>query len=709
MMVKSQARAQGAPPVQPVQLDPSDIFLQSYLLRRAADQLEKDGDFIGAWDKMAQAQKLIETIQAYHPDWKKSMVEGRYQNNEEASSELRPKADKQRMEKRGALAELEGGVVKPGRFIDPAEGVAPLTPGILEVDPLETRRLQDAEAEVKRLRGLLANPDEGARDASRLRDVERQRDALASQLRAAEAKADALRAQLSASPVQNELKGLNDRIQALEMEGEAMRRALGQSREANLEAETRRQTLEADLTAMRKQAAEMKQKQANLDRDLKEEREVANSVVAGQRKQLEDLAKQLEEKDGQLREANEEIANLKLELRQSHEASDQLREEKEALLQEREQMAALLKLNEAGRITDLIEQNMGLSKQLREANEKVELLNRDNNAAKDDYTDALRDLAIAKTQINRLHQEKQEQSRRLAELEDRLKREEGALARGESPAGSEEADLLREIIKRQLQVQERRKQARDLMVEAAKELGSKDERLAKAIELFEADEIVLSPEEQKLMADRNVDGHFISPFARDRETVGRATADLEREERSYERAATKAFAAERYFPAKELFQMMVESNPGDTSALCKLGVVQLKLEDRLAAVDAFRRATELDPGSAYAHRMLGYSLMSLGDYAAAQGPALRATEIAPDDALACMLMATIYFRQGQTGEAETYYKAAISADPVQSDPYFNLAYLCAKDQRLDDARGYYEKALERGAVPDPSLEKRIQR
>ena len=46
-------------------------------------------------------------------------------------------------------------------------------------------------------------------------------------------------------------------------------------------------------------------------------------------------------------------------------------------------MSALLKLNEDGRIQDLVQQNMGLAKNLREANEKVERLNLDNNSAKD--------------------------------------------------------------------------------------------------------------------------------------------------------------------------------------------------------------------------------------------------------------------------------------------------------------------------------------
>ncbi|MBK1881028.1 tetratricopeptide repeat protein [Luteolibacter pohnpeiensis] len=704
--------AQTTAPVHPTQLDPSDIFLQAYMLRRSADELQQSGNYREAWEKMSQAQELIETIRHYHPDWKKSMVEGRYENNKEAASELKPKAEKQAQEERaklGGLAELEGGDVKSGEFIDPSDGVAPLSsPGILEVDPLATRRLEEAEAEVKRLKGLLANSNQAARDASRLHDVERQRDALNSQLSQAEARERALRAKLAAQPMRNEFNQLNDRIQSLEMEGEALRKALNQSRESNLEAETRRQTLEADLNAMKKKVADMNQKEADLTRDLQVQQDVANDLVAGQRRQLEELGKQLDQKTSELKKANDQIADLKVELQQSKDAFDQLRDERDNLLQERDQMAALLKLNETDRINELIEQNVGLVKQLREANEKVDRLNLDNNATKDDQAEALRDLAIAKSQINGFQEEKRKQAQRLDELQARLRHEEGTLATGSSGMSSEEADVLRNLIKRQLVVQERHKQAREVLEEAAKELGSKDERLAQAIDFLKGEELVLSPEEQKLIADRNVDGHFISPMARDRESVGRATAALEQEEQSYNRAAVKAFAKGRFFPAKVLFETMVESNPGDVSALCKLGVVELKLKDFLAAVDVFRRATELDPKNAYSFRMLGLSLMQIGDLASAETAAKRATELAPDDSLAFMVLAQICYQQGQPKDSIAYFKAAINADPVSSAPYYNLALLYQMDGRLDEAREYYEKALERGEVPDPALEKKIE-
>ncbi len=698
------AFSQEAPPVLPAQFDPSDVYFQGFLASRAAETLEAEGDFAAAWEKLEQARKLFHSVRLYFPDWKPEMVTGRSEKTGESLARIRPKAEEQRLKEQTVVAELEGGDRMSGTTIDPAEGVLPLTPGILEVEPLAARRLSDAQAEVERLRGLLEDsntpPSEASRTASRLRDVARQRDHLQRQLQAAETHMQSLRSRLASSPVENEMKSLSDKIAGLEQERQAMAKALNQSLGAHTESIARIRTLETDLNIMR-------QKQADLERDLKTEREIAKEVVAGQRRQLQELDQQLKQKDVELAQANEQIAGLRQELRESRDAFAQLRDERDSLLRERDQMAALLKLNESSRIQDLIEQNMGLAKDLREASEKVERLNLDNNSTKDQLANARNDLTIAKARINKLHQEKRAQDQRLADLENRLKAEEVALSRGQASADPAEVEVLRDIIRRQLRVQERRRQARDLLVAAAKELGAKDEKLAQAIELFDGQKIVLSPEEQRLIADKQVDGEFISPFARDRATVGRATEDLNRELASYDRAATKAFASDRYHPAKELFQMMVEANPGDSSALCKLGVVHLKLEDPASAAETFRRAVELNTSNPYAHLMLGYSLMTLGDLPAAETNVSRSVDLAPDDAKSRILLADISFRLSRPEEAESHYKAAISADPLLSEPYYNLAYLCALDKRMEEAKAYYSQALERGALPEPALEQKL--
>ena len=105
--------------------------------------------------------------------------------------------------------------------------------------------------------------------------------------------------------------------------------------------------------------------------------------------------------------------------------------------------------------------------------------------------------------------------------------------------------------------------------------------------------------------------------------------------------------------------------------------------------------------------MLGFSLMNLGDLPGAEQSIHRSVDLAPDDARNLNLLATVTYRLGNVKEAEALYKAAIAADPIPSEPYFNLALLCARDKRFGDARAYYQQALERGAVPDPKLEQTL--
>jgi Flp pilus assembly protein TadD len=695
--------AQAPPPISPAQFDPSDVYFQGYLATRAAEELDAKGDHLGAIAKLKTAQTFFDNVARYYPDWKPDMVKSRSLKTAASITQISPKALAQREKDQNAVAELEGGVKSSGTLIDPPPSTLP-SPSVLEIDPIAARRLAEAEAEVKRLRSLNSAspiPDSTAsRDASRARDLTRQRDAIQAQLDAAEANAQALRARLAASPVEGEMKKLSERITAVEQERDAMNMALNQSRSDHTEALSRIAILQADLNAVQ-------QKRADLDRDLKLQNESSAQVVSGQRAQLQALEKELAQKNVELGSANQRIAGLINELQESRDAFGQLRTERDALLQERDQMSALLKLNEDGRIQDLVQQNMGLAKNLREANEKVERLNLDSNSAKDDVLAALQDLVIAKTKINRLVQEKRDQDNRLAELEKRLKSEDSALARGQVSSDPTEVAALRDIIQHQLRVQERRRQARDLLVESVKEMGNSDPRIAQAVKLFDDQEIQLTPEEQRLIANQNVDGEFTSPFAQDRNTVARNTSDLTRDIAVFERTAEKAFAAKRYLPTRELFQMIVEQHPGHIQSLCKLGVVNLTLNDPAAAADNFRRAVELNANEPYAHRMLGYSLMLLGDLPAAEQEFKQAVELAPDDAKSQLLLATVSHRLGHLAEAEMQYKAAISADPLPSDPYFNLALLCASSKRVEKAREYYSLALERGAAPDPSLEQRL--
>ncbi|MBK1816770.1 tetratricopeptide repeat protein [Luteolibacter yonseiensis] len=704
LIATASAQAQTPPPVSPAQFDPSDVYFQAYLAKRDAERLEESGDFVGASEKLRAANKLMEGVRTYYPAWKPEMVGGSISKNSDTLARLFTRAEEQKKNQRKVTAELEGGEKTSGTLIDPAEGVMPLKPGVLDVNPMDAKRLREAEAEVERLKNLTkpapTTGGETSRDLSRVNDMARQRDFAQAQLRAAENSLQSLRARLAASPVESEMKAIEQRIAGLEQERDAMGMALTQSRARHTEALAEIATLQADRGVMQ-------QKYSNLDRDLKVQEKVSNEVVAGQRTQLMAMEKELAQKNLELGKAHERINNLVKELEESRESFAQIRTERDSLLEEREQMNVLLNFNRDGQINHLIQQNLGLSKSLNEAKETVERLNLDNNSTKDEVIAAKQNLAIAKSQINRLQQEKRDQDQRLEDLEKRLRGEERSLAGGNASSNPEEVRMLREIIRKQLAVQERRRQASDLMVQAAKDMGGESEEMDQAIKLLDGQDVQLTPDEQQLLADRQVDGVFISPFAQDRDTVGRNTDALNRDISVLERTAEKSYSAGRLLPTRELFEMIMEQHPGHIPTLCKLGVVDLKLNDPTAAVDKFRRAVELEANNPYAHRMLGYSLFLLGDLAAAEQEFKTAIQILPDDAKSYFLLAKTTLNLGRAGEAEANFKASIAADPMPNEGYIALAVLCARDKRLDQAKEYYQQALERGAVPDPKLEERL--
>lgn len=519
-------------------------------------------------------------------------------------------------------------------------------------------------------------------------------------LLAAKAEVQRLKAQLAEATVESEVDNLNLRIKDLEQEREAMALTLHQSRTGYAQAITRIKGLETDLR-------EARQKSADLSRDLIGERDTANAVVAGQRRQIQQMQKLLDEKSQALIKANDQIARLQIELEQSRDLYHEMRNERDALMMERDQMAALLKLSEAGRVQDLIEQNIGLAKKLREANEALDRMQRDSHSDKDAITEALRDLAIAKSQINRLRQEKQNQEQRILDLEQRLHDEGRRLAVGETSLDPQEVALLRDIIRRQLRAQIARRQTRKLLMDAIQKLSHEDEQISEAFAMMESEEMLLSPEEQKLIASHKVDDEFIAPFSRDRDTVNQATAGLKRDIEVFDRAAKKAFASGRLHPTRELYEMILDQHPGHGPTLCKIGVVQLKLGNHLDAADAFQRAIEMESANAYALRMLSYALMKGSKHHEAEAAARRSVEIEPNDAKTHMLLATLCFRLGKAGDAESHFKGAINADPLPSEPYYNLALICSGSGRTEQAKQYYRQALERGALPDPKLEKEL--
>jgi len=684
-------------PAQP-NFDPADVYYQAWLFVREAETLQKQGRHAEALAKFRTAEKFFETIHRFHPEWKKEMVGDRLTLTKSQITKALPLAQDQQKKEDIAVAEIieSGGDKRP---------VTPMpTPKPSPAIEIEDARVKALEAEVKRLRSALASPaNQSSRDAARASDLEKQRDDLNARLKQSTTELEALRAKMATAPVQSEMDRLNERLRSLEQERQAMGMALSQSREQQLQSQAKIQMLQADYQAMRQQAAD-------LQRNLGVEREKSNEVTTAQLKQLQQLEQTLKQKDTEIAAANQRVSSLEKELKESKDAFQELRTERDDLLRERDHMAALLKLNESGRIQQLIEQNMGLAKELREAKERVERISKNNDETNDQLTEALRDLAITKTKIISLQSEKRAQEQRLSELEKQLQSNEKALASGEAAANSEEADTLRDIIKRQLRVQERRKQAAQLLLNAAKkQTASGDANYDEAVALLTDQEITLTPDEQKILDARQVDGEIYSPYAGSKARVSAATTEMHQQIDDYTKAAVRAFGSQRLSASREVLEMILDLHPGHIPTMTKLGIVQLRLDDPIAAAQTLRAAVENDESRSLSHRLLGLALYKMGDLAGAEEAVTRALEIDPNDAAGYTIYGNTLLRLKRAADAEKAYQKAIALNPESSEALHNLALLCQRDGRIKEAKGYYEEALLHGAQPNPELEAALRK
>lgn len=689
--------------------DPSDVYFEGWLRYKDAQKLEKEKKAVEALEKYSQAQKLFDSIATYFPTWKRDMVGNRRAIVIEDIGRVGPLALQENEKKARAVAELEGGA-KAGvlettepKPILPQIPAAPIKP-MAEVDTIESRRIAELEQKVKGLEEeLSAKPpaeNDAQRERARANDISRQRDIARAELKQANDELARLREKFAAAPMQEELQKLTGEIQSLQNDKAAMGRALGKSQE-----ETR--TAQGQIEALQTERARLAQQAADLEQNLKIEREATGKVIAGQQKQLQKYQEELREADAKYAVAQQRIASLESQLTEVKGAFDDLQQRHEGLTQERNQLRELLKLNEGNQVTTLIEQNMGLAKQLRDATENVERLNREVNANQDELVLAMRDFALAKEAINAYKREKAAQDKRISDLESRLQSEDKSLAAGESGASAEETKMLRDLVQKQLRVQKRQREGVQILLDAAGDNAKNDEKYKEALSLLNQAEMPLSADEMKLVQGHRVDDTFVAPSSKSPREVDANVARLEQENMPYTDAAKRAYLADRFDSSRELFELILERNPGDTDTRCKLGNVQIRLNDLPGASDTFRRASELSVNNPYAHRMLGYSLLEMGDPGLAIEPLKKSIELSPTNAHGHVMLGRALFETGNEEGAEEELKSAIEFDDTMNEAHYNLAYLYAKQGKKKLGLEYYKNAIERGAVPDLELEKNL--
>ena len=658
---------------------PSDVYFQAWLTVRDAEKAAQEGKFLEAFNRYDKARQLFETVALSNPEFKPDLVKSRTESTTSAMKAIRSKA----VAERNRMAMRTGDLVegsKPEKVNSDLE--------IPKLDRAKQAKAADLQQQIAQYRSELQKA-RSARDSNSVR------------LREALRQLEIERDRVARAPVSGQLAELNRRIRKVEDERNTMFKALQDSRAAHKRALS-------ELASARDETAEAQKRADDLEEVVNIQQSASKEVVEGLRRQMKEMTEALVEKDRRYVALEARTAQLDKQLGEAREQIRDLVGERDALLVEREQMSALLKLNESERVQILIKQNMDLGRGLKTARDRLKALHSDNNVTKDQLIEAKRDLAQAKGRLIDFQRENAAQKSRLEAMEDRLRAVgvelEDDLEGGEAgPRTREEMEMLRDIIARQLRIQEHRKSAKDAVMAEIRKLGQQQGPLVANIKGLFDQELQLTAEESRLIAEFKVDDEFIFDDRPKEQEVANASRSLQQSISIKDQLARRAFANGRFLAAREVFESILDQHPGHVETMLNLGVVHVKNEDLPLALSSFNDALVIRGDNLpFAHFMLGVCHYRLSDLNNSKESLQRAVDLDNNNAKAHVFLGNVAGREERDEDAEIHFKAAIEIDPTLSDPYYNLAVIYLRKGLKEEALKFYQEALKRGA--DPNLE-----
>ena len=662
----------------PATLDPSDIYFQSWMALRDADEYQQKEEYEKAFESATRSKRLADTLALYHPEWKVHLVA---RKQKESSSKL---------VSIGKLLPKDAASDLPLYQSTQPSVAKPVAPGLTAAEILQATKIQRELAETKKALARSENQRNAdvARLQKRLTELTAERDRLAN------------------STLQQEVRELKNRIDLVEDEKRILARKLNEAR--------------TELTAANRRATELDEKEkkarlvANqLNAMLEKERKAANGVIQGIRDQKDAQSKALAETKQLLIIEQQRTRRLESLLADTRGEVESLTNERNHLLKERDHLAELLKLNQGDRIQRMLEENLTLARNLREAEEIAKNLSNSVDEGAKELLEAKRDIALAKSKIIEQRSENDAQMQRSRELERKLTEAYDELKARESLADldsdlAEENRVLRKVADRFLTTQKRRREQAALLLKTAKE-NKQDSNLAQAVEQLVGEEIALTIDEKMMIqSDNSVTGSLVRDD-RTRSTpeqVQLANAELRRYTNVVDGLIENAYRRGKIEVALDLSEELIESNPGYYPAMLDQGVILLKMGHPRRAIESFDNATILRGGGGlpYANFMKGVAYHSLGEIENAQLEYETTIKLDPSNADAFNRLGILHVNAGRLGEARENFEIAYRLDDTHLEPLFNLSTLHSEMGEVPAALNYYRKYRNAGGHPQPDLE-----
>ncbi|MGV3663993.1 MAG: tetratricopeptide repeat protein [Prosthecobacter sp.] len=679
----------------------ADMYFRGFVMNNEAAKLEAAGDLSLALTKFKQAGEIMDSIARNYPTWQPEMRASRQQKIGDSLARVEARITQQAT----SPAAFSAAAPQPQMAATPATmpAAAGLTPTPGAVAP-SLPALSASGGGLPSLGDVLAQWE--AMYKKRLLELETQNN----------------QQQTDLGKWQNWYQWASGEITTARAQNEA----LGQKSAA----------MEQSILAMTKDVEEGRAARGQVDKLMQEKAAVELEMRKNGQRLIaaEAAAKEASEK---LAEASTRVAVVEQERDKILKERDEAVKQRDAAVKERDvavkdrDAASARSLGLQAEVDDLkkktgstemkriIAENERLKKELTEAQKQVETLRGDVTRKDQEIAQLRGQLTGLQGQLATLRQESAGYQTQVAELTKQLKELNPATESkmAATPEVTQENEMLRAVVMRQLRAQHRQQAAKDLVIAELQKMENSSSDLIKQVEELKSTRMILTPDEEKLFTDPAVreligsNGVQVTLIANasptsDKKAAPPAPSSAE----VLINQANEAYLNKDFEAAAGQYQDALRAEPKNVTALIGLGMARQRADKHAEAEVSLQKALAYDPDNEPASFALGITYYKQERWKDAMTYFEKSLARRPDNATGRHYLGIIATKLSLLERAEREFKTALAIDPSYGEAHFNLAvlYVTWDPPQWDKARTEYDEALKKGVKPDANLEKLLQ-
>lgn len=666
----------------------ADMYFRGFVMNNEAAKLEAAGDLSTALTKFKQAGEIMDSIARNYPSWQAEMRASRQQKIGDSLARVQSRITQQ----------ATGAAAAPAATPQPQyQAAAPAAPAAQPAAAPMLNIPAPANGSLPSLGEVLGQWE--AMYKKRLLELETQNNQQQIDLGKWQNWYQWASGEITTARAQNEAltqkaTAMEQSIMAIAKDVEAGRAAQGQL--DKLTQEKLAVELEMRKNSQRITAAETAAKEAS------EKLAEASTRVAAVEQERDKI---LKERDEAIKQRDTAVKERDVAVKERDAASARS-------LGLQEEVDTLKKKTGSAEMKRLIAENDRLKKE-------VETLKGDVNRKDQEIAQLRGQLTGLQGDLATLRQESSKYQTQVAELTKQLKELSPAAESkmAATPESTQEVEMLRAIVMRQLRAQHRQQAAKDLVIAELQKMENSSSDLIKQVEELKSARMTLTPEEEKLFTDP-ADRELISSNGVQVTLVANASPAAEKKAappapgsaEALINQANEAYLNKNFEAAANEYQDALRAEPKNVTALIGLGMARQRADKHAEAEVALQKALAYDPENEPASFALGITYYKQERWKDAMTYFEKSLAKRPDNATGRHYLGIIATKLSLLERAEREFKTALAIDPSYGEAHFNLAvlYVTWDPPQWDKARSEYDEALKKGVKPDANLEKLLQ-